>query len=217
MDISDTTLDDLLELLADKIAARLNGGTVTAKSGGAAPETTPPAVDDGSADDAPTGDSPADEVEPSEDDGEADEDLVTQEQLKFVDDNFDKKSAEEMRTELAEFYESYGDKPEDVAKEIADLKGKELTNSYKDYLARLVMHTDDGEIDDFLQDWEEPYRAERLYGGEKKFVWVKGGLTLTEDEAEAADLGDPTPAEDEPEPERKPPSRTRKPKGRKKK
>lgn len=208
MDLSEITLKDLIDAIAEGVAEKLGGAAP--KRGGPASETSPPDVDDGESDDAPTGDAPAEEVTPD------DEDLVTEAQLKFVDENFEKKSVEEMRTELSDFYESYGDEPDEIAKEVAELKGKELTNAYKDYLARLVIHGDDGEIEDFLQDWEEPYRATRVYGGEEKFVWVKAGLTLTDDEASEAGLGSADPAEVEEEPTKKPPARTRKPKGRKK-
>ena len=213
MEISDITLKDLIDAIADAVVDRLGGAAPAPKKrGGAATETTPPSVDDGDSDDAPTGDAPAEEVTPDDD-----EDLVTEAQLKFVDENFEKKSAEDMRTELAEFYESYGDSPEDIAKEVAELKGKELNNSYKDYLARLVTHGDDGEVEDFLQEWEEPYRAVRIYSGEEKWCWVKAGLTFTDDEASEAGLGDVDPSSVEEEKPKTPPKRTRKPKGGKKK
>ncbi|MBD3261640.1 MAG: hypothetical protein GF334_08175 [Candidatus Altiarchaeales archaeon] len=188
MDLSKITLEDLVEVLADAIAARLGGD-----SGGPASETVPRQVDDGDGDESPNEDNPADEVEPGdeEEDDEGDEDLVTEEQLTFVDENFEKKSAEEMRTELAEFYEAFGDDPEDIANEVSSLKGKALTSAYKDYLARLVTENTDGEIEDFLSDWEEPYRATRLNNGEEELCWVKAGLTLTEDEVKEAGLPDP--------------------------
>jgi hypothetical protein len=193
-------LDVLAEIIADKVAAKLHN---------ARPADAPPAAADPAATtDAPTGAAPkrgkrpaaAPEPEPTAEaqaadatEDAADDEVIdapTDAQLEFAAETADAAEIDQIKAELLDFYVNQGEKSNDISASLAEMSDEELRLAYKDYLARLVINKDDGTLD-FTGDFETAYKAERVNADATALFWVKGGITLSDDEVKAAKLGDP--------------------------
>lgn len=199
--------DSIATLIAKEVIAlmKAEGLLVKGSAAGGPPKETIPA----DTDDEPTGTAPKSkraskakpapepEPEPPEDD-DADEDededtddLVTASALEFVSDTADEANEPDMRSELLDFYVAQGHDKDEISGTLADMDEDDLREAYKDYLARLLkVDAIDGEPD-FIEDFEEAYKSVRTFEGEEKLVWAKGGITLSDEEAEELGLGDP--------------------------
>lgn len=209
-------VDELADLIADKVAARLSG---TAAATGSIPaEADPPDVidkdDSPATEEAPeeaTDDKPvrrtrksrkAESKTDSEPESEEDTDLPTPEQIALVKDDCDEYDLDAAKSELLDYYISRGHKKAEAAAQIAECSNEEVLEAFIDYSARLLSLKDDGGYD-YSEDFEHYYKAERLIEGETVAVWVKYATTLTPEEAIEAGLADPD-AEVEKEVEEKP-------------
>lgn len=192
-----TLVESLADLIATKVAAKLNGGDVTP----AAPAQTvvPPANDKSSKAKPPAKAKPAAEPEPepaaeepaAEEAGAGDDtDLVTDAQKKFVADTVAQAEIENIKSELLDYFVSQGNAKEEIASTLAGMSEEELRGAYTDYTARLVIEKDDGELE-FTSSFTDAYKASRVSGGETKLHWVKGGVTLDEETCKAEKLADP--------------------------
>ena len=176
--------------LSDESIAKL----ASALLGGSAPSvtasTTPPAVADGKKKGAPK---PAPAPAPAAEEPAAEEpaaepttDLVTDAQKATAKDTADAADIDNIRSELSDYYIGQGSDKKEVQNAITAMGEPELREAYLDYLARLVM--EDGE---FTGDFETPYIAARVNDGVETKCWVKGGVTMSDEEVKAAKLADP--------------------------
>lgn len=146
---------------------------------------TPPAVQDKKKS------APAKAEEPPVEEAadEPTDDLVTDAQLESVKDAANDTELDDVRSSLADYYISAGEDKKSVNSTISGMSEEDLRAAYADYLARLVVDDKDGA---FCEDYETPYIATRVFGGEEVKKWVVGGLTLTDEQVEEKELGDPT-------------------------
>jgi hypothetical protein len=187
---AESLIDALAELIADKVAAKL-GGT----AGGPPAETEPATTDDTpsgkkpsrkrKADPAPEPEEPETE---EEDEGET-TDLVTEAQQEFVAETAADTAIEECRSELLDFHVDNGSDKDEVSATLADMDEEETRAAYADYLSRIVK--EDGDELAFIESFEEPYKAKRIFDGEEKLCWIVGGVTLSDDDVKERKLGDP--------------------------
>ena len=168
-----------------KIAAALGTAPALAE-GRPAVDVTPAAAP---ADAAPTKGkkgkqekAPEQEPEPEQ----AQDDLTTEKQNEAVKETADNADDDTMREGLTGYYESSGMSKKAIQKHLATLSGDDLRAAYQDYLARLIKD----ENGEFPESMDDNYAATRIFGGEEVVRWCRGGLTLTEEEVEAAGLGD---------------------------
>ncbi len=189
-------IEGLADLIADKVAAKLAAAGIT---GGAPAETVPADTSDEPGGKAPSRKRKAPaktkkepEPEPEEEEEEEEEDttdLVTGDQLEYVQETADEAEIEDIRSELLQFYVDQGNETEDISSTLADMSDEELRVAYADYLARLVC--EDGKTLEFIADFNKPYKASRVNDGETKLFWIAGGITLSEEDVKAKKLGDP--------------------------
>ena len=175
----------------------------TPQKGGKPPKETVPATTD----DEPTGTAPErkratkakkpepepepeEDEEEDEDEDEDTDDLTTEEQRALVEDTVTEASEDDIRSELLDYYVAQGHEKDEISGTLADMSEEELRMAYTDYCARLLTTDEDGGFD-FIDDFEAPYKATRIFEGEEKLVWARGAVTLSEEEVEAEDLGDP--------------------------
>lgn len=132
---------------------------------------------------------PAPEPEPQQEAPTVD--LVTPEQLAEVSATADGTSADDQRAQLTDFYLGMGHAKADVQNLLTSMNDEELKGQYAEYLARILVNKDDGTPGEFTADFDTPYIATRIDDGKPVLHWVKGGVTMTAEECEAAKLADP--------------------------
>lgn len=166
---------------------------IAALTGGAAPALTsksdPPAVNDGKKKAttkpaaAPAEPPPA---EPAAEE-EATTDLVTEKQKEGAAETAAATELDEIRGQLTDYYVGQGSAKKEVQNAIAGMSEEELRAAYLDYLARLVVDA----TGEFTADFETPYLAARINDGKEANAWVKGGVTLTDEQCAELKLADP--------------------------
>jgi hypothetical protein len=129
----------------------------------------------------PAADPPAQEQAPNT------ADLVTQEQMEISAETAKAAEPDDMRAQLTDYYTGQGSSKKDVQNALSAMSDDELREAYHDYLARLVVD----EAKDFTADFTTPYLAVRIDNGKEAKRWVKGGVTLTDEEVKEAKLADP--------------------------
>ena len=211
INLDDITLTSLVASLAAAVADELESRGIVGAGG--PPETTlTPAVVDSPADDAEgtkssrkrksappkaeeaeeeEAEEEAEEVE--EEDEEEDVDLVPDALLAEAADA-EEPTKTVMKRELIDFHVSQGATKKDITSALSDLDPEELVAEYQDYLARLLALQDDGKTYEFIESFEEPYKAARINEGTESLFWIVGGVTLTDEEVEDQGLGDPNAA-----------------------
>lgn len=213
--------DSIADQIADAVIAKLKAAGLLAPATAAKPgKTAPPAeATPADTDDEPTGKpvrkgKAKPEPEPEDEDDEDDEDeeeettdLVTEEAREFVSETVADAEISDIRSELLDFYVAQGHDKDEISSTLADMDDDELRGEYGDYCARLVKIDDKGEMT-FIDDFEEPYKAQRVNDGETALAWVRGGITLTDEEVKAEKLGDPNA---KPEKKGPPAKRTKRP------
>jgi hypothetical protein len=183
------TVDD--ENLA-KVIAALNGGSAPALT----PKSDPPAVSDGKPKGkatkpaaapaaAPAEPEPAAEAPAAEE--EASTDLVTEKQKEAAQETSDATDINDVRGQLTDYYVGQGSSKKEVQNAIAGMSEEELRAAYLDYLARLVVDA----TGEFTADFETPYLAARINDGKEANAWIKGGVTLTDEQCAELKLADP--------------------------
>jgi len=198
-------ITSLVDAIADAIVAKLvESGAV---NGEPPPQTVPAKTVDKPAkaskkaapepEEEPEDEEPEEEADEEEEDEESD-DLVTPEQLAAVEETAEEAEIDTARSELLDFHVLQGNKKKEVAAILAEMSDEEIKKEYADYLARLLVADEDGNFD-FASDMETPYQAIRIFDGEEVVKWVRGGLTLSDEEV--AELGlDAEEEEEEEEP-----------------
>jgi hypothetical protein len=173
---------EAIQALASAIAEAMGGATPSDGRPELTAAATPPSVQDKK---KPTK-TEAPPVEEPED--EPTDDLVTDAQLESVKEAAADAELDDVRASLADYYISAGEEKKSVNSTISGMSEEDLRAAYADYLARLLPDDKDGE---FCEDYETPYIATRVFGGEEVKKWVLGGLTLTDEQVEEKELGDP--------------------------
>lgn len=169
-----------------KLASAILGGTAPAinskvdppaaaagKKGAAKKEEKAPAAE------APPAEPAADEAPTT--------DLVTEKQQAAAKDTADQTGLDDIRAQLTDFYVGQGSDKKEIQNAISSMSEDDLRAAYLDYLARLVID----ETGDFTGDFDTPYLAARVNDGKETLFWVKGGVTMTDEEVKAAKLADP--------------------------
>ena len=168
---------------------------VSALAGGSAPvltpKSTPPAVADkpksskkveqaaaAAAEEAAAAETPAEDPVT---------DLVTEKQQEAAKDTVDQTAIDDIRGQLTDYYVGQGSSKKEVQNAIAGMSDDELRAAYLDYLARLVVDA----TGEFTADFDSPYIATRINDGKEANAWVKGGVTLTDEQCAELKLADP--------------------------
>lgn len=182
------TIDD--ENLA-KVVSALAGGSAPVLTG----KTSPPAVADKPAKADKKADKKAEQAaaaaeeaaaEPAAEE-EATTDLVTEKQKEAATETAAQTDLDDIRGQLTDYYVGQGSSKKDVQSAIAGMSEDELRAAYLDYLARLVVDT----TGEFTADFDTPYIAARINDGKEANAWVKGGVTLTDEQCAELKLADP--------------------------
>jgi hypothetical protein len=196
--------DDIIDGLAERIAAK-----VAELIGGAAPAAEPPpeatpaeTADQPGATPKRRGRPPKQEA-PAEPPPPAAEppagDAPTEAQKQYITDNYDLAAVElqTVKDDLRTYYIACNCDEAEVDKMLAETEEPVLRDDYSEYMARLVSEA--GGKFAFLTDYTTPYPATRVAAdGNEAVLWIKGGVTMTEEEGEG--LGDAAEATQAPRP-----------------
>jgi hypothetical protein len=176
-----------------KVIAALNGGAAPALTG----KSDPPPVSDGKPKGKATKPSAAAPAAPAEPEApaaeepaaeeEATTDLVTEKQKEAATETAAQTELDDIRSQLTDYYVGQGSAKKEVQNAIAGMSEDELRAAYLDYLARLVVDA----TGEFTADFETPYLAARINDGKEANAWIKGGVTLTEEQCAELKLADP--------------------------
>lgn len=204
-------IDALAEIIADKVAARLGSTSTTqaeppaeatpadtSDAPGTAPKRRgrPPKAEKAEEATPPAGDVPADAPTG---------DMPTEAHIKFIADNVDasQKPIDEIKEELKSFYIATGCEEQAVDDALNAATDEQLIQDYTDYSARLV--SEEGGKIAFLASYETPYPATRVDAdGTETVKWIQGGVTMSDEEVEKAELGDAAEAAQPPKPKTPP-------------
>lgn len=171
-----------------KVISALNGTSTPALTS----KSSPPAVADakpakGKAKAEPPPEPEPAAEEPAAEEEEATTDLVTEKQKAGATETAAATELDEIRGQLTDYYTGQGSSKKEVQNAIAGMSEEELRAAYLDYLARLVVDA----TGEFTADFETPYLAARINDGKEANAWVKGGVTLTDEQCAELKLADP--------------------------
>lgn len=127
------------------------------------------------------------EPEPAPEAQTDDQGAITDEQFDAVKDSAAAASKEDMVSNLTDFFQARGLSAKEASATISDLDDDALRSEYADYLARLWVD----EKGDFTPDFTTAYIANRTFDDKIVKKWVKGGITMTDEEVTAEGLADP--------------------------
>jgi len=191
-----TLVESLADLIAEKVAAKLQGQsseTIKVPEATRVPATKDKTSKPATAKAAKPAPEPAPEPEdvvPAPEEPVSDTDLVTDEQQAFVAETVAAADIDEIKSQLLDYFVSQGNPKDEISSTLVQMDEAELRAAYADYTCRLVIEKDDGEME-FTPSFEDPYKASRISEGEQKLHWVKGGVTLSDEDVKAAKLPDP--------------------------
>jgi hypothetical protein len=174
-----------------KVVSAFTGGGATVLTG----KSSPPAVADSKpskkADKKVEQAAAAAEEAAAEPEAAAEEepttDLVTEKQKEAAAETSEQTELDDIRGQLTDYYVGQGSSKKEVQNAIASMGEPELRAAYLDYLARLVVDA----TGEFTADFDSPYLAARINDGKEANAWIKGGVTLSDEQCAELKLADP--------------------------